>query len=85
MRALSVAGVVILAGFMRGITGFGGSMLMASPLSLLLGPVEAVVIALTLEAAAGLVLFPQAWPTARKTLLAYLIAPTLFTAPIGRP
>jgi len=53
---LVVVAVVTLAGVMRGITGFGGAMLMAPPLSTMLGPVPAVVTALTLEAAAALVM-----------------------------
>jgi uncharacterized membrane protein YfcA len=39
----AVLGVITLAGFVRGVTGFGGAMVMAPPLSLLLGPVKAVV------------------------------------------
>ena len=46
---------------MRGITGFGGAMLMAPLMSTFLGPVATVLIALFLEAAAGLVMVPAAW------------------------
>ena len=46
---LFVIATVVLGGLMRGITGFGGAMLMATPLSMLLGPVPAVVTALILE------------------------------------
>jgi len=62
MQHLLVVGVVTLAGFMRGITGFGGAALMAPLLSAMLGPVQAVVTALTLETAAALIMFPDAWP-----------------------
>ncbi len=78
-----VAAVVALAGFMRGVTGFGGSMLMAPPLSLMLGPVAAVVTALLLEAAAALVMFRDAWPKIRGTTLLYLTVPACITVPIG--
>ena len=80
---LAAAAVVMLAGFMRGITGFGGAMLMAPPLSLLLGPVPAVAIALILETSAALVMFPDALPKINLRTLAYLIVPAAFTVPIG--
>ena len=56
---LMVIVIVTLAGFMRGVTGFGGAMLMAPPLSMLIGPVPTVVTALILETAAALV--PVQW------------------------
>src|SRR5688572_10543858 len=80
---LLAAAAVMLAGFMRGITGFGGAMLMAPPLSILVGPVPAVVISLTLETAAAVVMFPDAWPRINKRLLLYLIIPAALTVPIG--
>ena len=50
---LLAAGIVAAAGVMRGITGFGGAMLMTPPLGMLLGAVPAVVISLCLEAVAA--------------------------------
>lgn len=75
--------VVMLAGIIRGMTGFGGAMLMAPALSLLLGPVAAVVTALMLETAAALVVFPDAWPRFNRRVLLYLTAPACVTVPIG--
>lgn len=85
MDATSVAviAVVSMAGLMRGITGFGGAMLMAPPLSFLLGPVQAVVTALALEVAAAFIMFPEAWPKINGRTLAYLAVPACFTVPIG--
>jgi uncharacterized membrane protein YfcA len=80
---IAVIAVVTLAGFMRGITGFGGAMLMAPPLSLLIGPVPTVVTALILETAAALVMFPDALPRVNKRVLFYLTLPACFTVPIG--
>ena len=80
---IAVIVVVTLAGFIRGITGFGGSMLMAPPLSLLIGAVPTVVTALVLEAAAALVMFPDALPKINKRVLFYLTLPACFTVPIG--
>jgi uncharacterized protein len=80
---VAVVAVVALAGLMRGVTGFGGAMLMAPPLSFLIGPVATVVTALILETAAALVMFPDAWPKINKRVLLYLIVPACFTVPIG--
>jgi uncharacterized membrane protein YfcA len=80
---LALVAVVILGGLMRGITGFGGAMLMATPLSMLLGPVPAVVTALILETAAALVMFPDALPKINKRVLVYLILPACLTVPVG--
>jgi uncharacterized protein len=75
--------IVTLAGLMRGVTGFGGAMLMAPVLSALLGPVTAVVTALLLETAAGFIMVAPAWPKIDGRLLAYLIAPAFITVPVG--
>ena len=84
MQQLAGGGVVVmLAGIIRGITGFGGAMLMAPALSLLLGPVPAVVTALMLETAAAVVMFPDAWPRFNRRVLFYLTAPACVTVPIG--
>jgi len=80
---LAVIAIVTLAGLMRGITGFGGAMLMAPPLSMLIGPVPTVVTALILETAAALVMFPDAWPKIKKRILLYLTIPACFSVPIG--
>lgn len=83
MNEIAVVVVVALAGLVRGITGFGGAMLMAPPLSLLIGAVPTVVTALFLEAAAALVMFSDALPKINKRVLFYLILPACFTVPIG--
>jgi uncharacterized protein len=83
MSDVAVIVVVTLAGLIRGITGFGGAMLMAPPLSLLIGAVPTVVTALILEMAAALVMFPDAWRKINKRVLFYLILPACFTVPIG--
>jgi uncharacterized membrane protein YfcA len=80
---LTAVAVVMLAGFMRGVTGFGGAMLMAPALSMLYGPVPAVATALTLESAAAVVMFRDAWPRINLRALAYLTIPACFTVPIG--
>ena len=83
LNELAVLGIVILAGLVRGITGFGGAMLMAAPLSFLIGPVPTVVTALILETTAALIMFPDAWPRINKRILVYLTIPACFTVPIS--
>lgn len=79
----AVLGVIVLAGFMRGVTGFGASMVMAPPLSLIVGPVEAVIVALVLESTAAFVMFPKALREIKPRTLAFLTLPACFTVPIG--
>ncbi len=79
----AIIGVVILGGFVRGITGFGGAMVMAPPLSMLLDPVKTVFFVLFLETAAAVVMFRDALPKIRKPLLASLLIPAAFTVPLG--
>ncbi|HUG77544.1 MAG TPA: TSUP family transporter, partial [Burkholderiales bacterium] len=50
------------AGVVRGITGFGGAMVMSPPLALLLGPRLMVPVALLLE---GIAALPMVWETRR--------------------
>jgi uncharacterized membrane protein YfcA len=75
--------IVTFAGFLRGVTGFGGAMMITPLLSVLVGPVSAVVIALILETSAALVMFADAIPKARWRVLTYLTVPTIFTVPLG--
>lgn len=83
LHELAVIGIVTLAGFVRGVTGFGGAMLMSPILSALIGPVPAVVTALILETAAALIMFPNALPKAKWRTLLYLTLPAVITVPLG--
>ncbi|MGD9867093.1 MAG: sulfite exporter TauE/SafE family protein [Hyphomicrobiales bacterium] len=83
MQDIAVAAVVLLAGFVRGVTGFGGAMVMAPPLSIIVGPVEAVVVTLLLETAAAFVMFPKALPQVNWRVMAYLTIPACFTVGLG--
>lgn len=80
---LAAVAIVALAGLVRGTTGFGGAMLMTPILSVLIGPVPAVVTALILETAAALVMFPDAIPKVRWRMLSYLTVPAILTVPLG--
>ena len=80
---LLVTGIVALAGIMRGVTGFGGAMLMTPPLSMLLGAVPAVVISLCLEAAAALIMVPATYRDLPVRQFALLIVPACLAIPVG--
>lgn len=75
--------VVILAGMVRGITGFGGAMFMAPTLSLLISPVAAVIYALTLEAAAAVAMLPMVWRLIEFGPLAKVMLPAALFIPLG--
>lgn len=83
MHQLAVIAIVTSAGLVRGVTGFGGAMLMTPMLSVLIGPVPAVVTALVLETAAALVMFPDALPKAKWRTLVFLTLPAILTVPLG--
>jgi len=71
------------AGVIRGITGFGGAMVMAPPLALLLGPRLTVPVVLLLE---GLAALPMVWQTRRLVrwrVVGPILAATFVTVPLG--
>jgi uncharacterized protein len=75
--------IVSVAGLVRGMTGFGGAMLMTPLLSALIGPTQAVVTALILEIGGASVMFPEVLPKVRWRMLGYLTLPALLTVPLG--
>lgn len=81
--AALVSAAVLFAGIMRGITGFGGAMLMAPPMGLLLGAIPAIVIALFLEAAAALLMVRSSWRDLDGGLLLRLLVPAVLAIPLG--
>lgn len=83
LQSWAVVGLVLFAGLVRGVTGFGGAMVMAPPLSLVLGPVKAVVVSLTLETVGAFVMFPKALPQVNWRIMGYLTIPACFTVGIG--
>lgn len=78
--ALLLAG---LAGLMRGVTGFGGAMVLAAPLAVLVGPTQAVLIAVLLEAFAAGQMVPDAWRTGTIDPLVPIWLAACLTVPIG--
>lgn len=75
--------VAAIAGVVRGITGFGGSMVMAPPLALLLGPAVAVPVALLLEAFAGAQMLVQTRREVRWRTIGPILAAAIVMTPLG--
>ncbi len=80
---LAAAGVAAVAGVVRGITGFGGAMVMAPPLALLLGPAIAVPVVMLLESILGA---PMLWQTRRDVhwrVVLPILGAACATLPLG--
>ena len=75
--------VALIAALIRGITGFGGAMVMAPPLALLLGPRIAVPVTLLLEGIAAMPMLLQTRDLVRWRALGPILAAACVTVPIG--
>ena len=75
--------VTVIAGVVRGITGFGAAMVMAPPLALLLGPTLSVPVVLLLEALAGAPQVLQTRKLVRWRVLGPILAATAVMVPLG--
>jgi uncharacterized membrane protein YfcA len=75
--------IAAVAGVIRGVTGFGGSMVMTPPLALLFGPQAAVPIVLLLEAFAAMPMMRDAAARANWRELAPIGAAACAAAPLG--
>jgi len=80
--AIAIA-VGALAGVIRGITGFGGAMVMSPPLALLLGPLLAVPVVLLLESIAAAPMLVQLRREVRWRVIGPIIAAACVTIPLG--
>lgn len=72
-----------LAGVIRGITGFGGAMVMSPPLALLLGPLLTVPVVLLLESLAAAPMLVQTRQLVRWRVIGPIIAAACVTVPLG--
>jgi uncharacterized membrane protein YfcA len=80
--ALAVA-IAAVAGVVRGITGFGGAMVMSPPMALLLGPLAAVPVVLLLESVAATPMWIAARRLVRWNLIGPILAMACITIPLG--
>jgi uncharacterized protein len=77
------AAIAVAAGVIRGITGFGGAMVMSPPFALLLGPVLAVPIVMLLEALAATPMLVHTRALVRWRVIGPIIATACLTIPLG--
>ena len=80
--ALAIA-IAAIAGIVRGITGFGGAMVMSPPMALLLGPLAAVPVVLLLESVAATPMWVQARKLVRWHVIGPILAMACITVPLG--
>lgn len=81
---LIAAGVIAcVAGAVRGITGFGGAMVMAPPLALLLGPKLAVPVVLMLESFAAAPMLVQTRHHVQWNVIGAILLAACVTVPLG--
>lgn len=80
--AIAVA-VAALAGVIRGITGFGGALVMTPPLAFLFGPWLTVPVALLLESLVALPMVVQTRRLVRWRVIAPICVAASLTAPLG--
>ena len=76
-------GVILLASFVRGFSGFGFSASSVSLLSFILPPKEIVPIILLLEIIASFFMIPSIWKKINWKFVLYLLLGVLLGTPIG--
>jgi len=77
------AGAAMLAGLVRGFSGFGSALVLSPSLAALYGPKVAVPVALVLELALAVPLVPRAWPLIDWRRIGLLCAAATVTVPVG--
>lgn len=80
--ALAVA-IAAIAGVVRGITGFGGAMVMSPPMALLLGTLTAVPIVLLLESLAAIPMLVQLRRLVRWRVIGPILGMACVFVPLG--
>jgi uncharacterized membrane protein YfcA len=80
---LGAVAIAAVAGVVRGITGFGGAMVMAPPLALLLGPSLAVPVVLLLESVAATPMLVHTRRQVRWRVVGPILAAACLAAPLG--
>jgi len=75
--------IAAIAGLVRGITGFGGAMVMTPPLALLLGPRLAVPVVLLLESVVAMPMLVQTHRLVRWRVIGVITVAACVTVPLG--
>ena len=82
-ETLAAVAIAAVAGVVRGITGFGGAMVMSPPLALLLGPQLAVPVVLLLEGVAAAPMVVETRRLVRWRVIGPIAAASFLTVPLG--
>lgn len=82
-EAIWVLLVLLVAAYVRGLTGFGFSAVTVAGLAFVVGPVEAVTIALIYEVASSAVQAPSVWKDIHWSRFGALLAPAVVGNPLG--
>lgn len=80
---IAAVAITLMAGWVRGVTGFGAAMVMTPPLALLLGAPAAVPIALMLETFAAAPMLPGAARIASWRMMMPIGLAAVLTVPLG--
>jgi uncharacterized membrane protein YfcA len=83
LTLIAAVAIAAIAGLVRGITGFGGAMVMTPPLALLLGPRLAVPVVLLLESVVALPMLVQTRDRVRWRVIGTIIVAACITVPLG--
>ncbi len=83
VRMLAAVAIAAVGGWVRGVTGFGAAMVMAPPLSLMLGPQLTVPVTLLLETFAAAPMLPAATRIVRWRILAPIAIAAVTCVPLG--
>lgn len=75
--------VTLIAGTMRGFSGFGGGLMMAPVFSLFLSPADVVVVVMLLNLPTTMPLLLTVWRSVRWHVVMRLFVPAFFGVPIG--
>jgi len=75
--------VVLLAAYIRGLTGFALSAVLIAGLSFIIDPVEAVQLALAMEVVGSVIQVPSVWSEIKWAHLWVLVAAALLGNPVG--
>jgi uncharacterized membrane protein YfcA len=80
---LVAAITAVVAGMVRGFSGFGAAMVMTPVFSALYGPEVGIVVCLLEEVVVALPLMPRAWPHVDWRRIGLLLIAAIFGAPLG--
>lgn len=79
----AAAGVVLLAGIVRGFSGFGSALILTPSLALLYGPEQAVPLVIVLEAVLSVQMIRDGWRGADRREVAVLGIAAIVAIPLG--